>query len=143
MLERHKRQDKLLKLIAAQPAWNQSELVEHMRQAGFEVTQSSISRDLREMGVVKVAGRYVTPTQLRGAESAKGLQRYVQAIDLAGPHLVIVRTTSGSANLVAEMFDRQNISGVCGTLAGDNTIFIATKNKAAQARAVKNLKEIR
>lgn len=143
MLERQKRHDRLLQLIAAQPAWTQGQLVEYMRKAGFVVTQSSISRDLRELGVVKVAGRYLTPQQFKGRDGAKGLQRFIQSIDLAGPHLLVVQTSPGSANLVAEFLDHQKITGVSGTIAGDNTIFIATKNQAAQARAVKQIKQIR
>ncbi len=140
---RQKRQEKLRNLIGSEAKLSQQELVDLMRKAGFEVTQSSISRDLRELGAVKVAGRYVTADELQPKSSARSVQRFVKSIDLAGPYLVVVSTASGSANMIAELLDNREINGVCGTIAGDNTIFIATKNKAAQSRAVQAVKDLR
>jgi transcriptional regulator of arginine metabolism len=136
---------RILELISTHQIHTQEELVEALARDGWEVTQSSVSRDIAELGLVKVEGVYhrplveeltaVDPNELRIRE---GLLR----VDPAGDTLVVLRTPPGEANRVAVAIDRLAWPGVVGTLAGDDTIFIAAGNRAAQQRLVKQLRKL-
>lgn len=114
-----------------------------MSDEGFDVTQSSISRDFRELGIVKIGGRYLPSAQILGEGDRFGLQRLIVSIDTAGANLVVIKTSSGAANAVAEDLDLKDIPGFIGTVAGDNTFFVATKNKAAQLKVIQAIKGLR
>jgi transcriptional regulator of arginine metabolism len=121
------------RLIREQAIHNQAELVAHLKQAGFQVTQSSISRDLREMAVAKRADRYVLPdTQESVFVEFNAVKALVLNILAAGPHLLVIKTTIGSAATVAAAIDRAGWPEVVGTLSGDDTVFLATAEKASQ-----------
>ena len=131
----------LKKIITRFELRNQTDVVEYMTKGGFEVTQSSISRDFRELNVVKVAGIYrVAGNTLGSLESA--IRMLITHTEPAGPNIFVIKTTPGGASAVAEAIDLEDINGVVGTVAGDNTIFIATKNKAAQTKVIERLKRL-
>lgn len=118
---------------------SQDEFVSRLNQAGFAVNQASVSRDLRELGVVKLRGRYVLPAALpaiptTGASSAANAL-IIEATPV-GANLVVVRTVVGAASAVAARLDRRNLGDVAGTLAGDDTIFVAVRSRAAQGRVL-------
>lgn len=120
---------------------SQDGVVDHMRSLGFEVTQPSISRDFRELGVVKLAGRYVLADRAKARPpAAEDVAQLVTGLEAAGPNLLIVRTEIGAANVVALEIDRLPVDGVAGTIAGDDTIFIATKGRAAQDQLARRLR---
>ena len=112
----------------------QEDLVVLLKQEGHEVTQSSVSRDLRDMGVIKASGRYVLPPE--EVERANGdfgmLAQFVRGMKRAGPSLTVLKTTIGAAQSVAVAIDRAEWPEVAGTISGDDTIFIATANSRAQ-----------
>src|SRR5215472_2954379 len=112
----------------------QQDLVRLLRKAGHEVTQSSISRDLRDLGVLKASGRYVLPpdevTRANGDFGA--LTQFVRALRRAGPSITVLRTTIGAAQSVAVAIDKAEWPEVAGTISGDDTIFIATANTRTQ-----------
>ncbi len=110
----------------------QEELVEELYRKKFDVTQSTISRDLRRLGAIKAvdsngATVYRLPEGTEAPIPTPMLEDLILDIDQNGS-LVVVRTTPGSANLVARAVDMGKLEGVLGTLAGDDTIFIAPTN---------------
>ena len=130
------RQRKILSLIQARPIGTQADLNAHLERAGVPATQSSVSRDLEELGILKYDGRYTLP-RANGA-AAHGLL----SLDLAGDVLVVAHTEPGLASAVAVQIDAAAIPELVGTLAGEDTIFIATKDRKAQRAAIKKIWEI-
>lgn len=118
------RQQNLRRILAENQISAQEEVVERMLLDGFQVTQSSISRDFKELGVAKIDGNY----RVASADLRFRLGKFVLSSESAGDNMLVVRTVSGGASAVAEAIDHEHIVGVVGTIAGDNTIMIATKN---------------
>lgn len=125
MLNRNPRHQALLQLIAQGTFSAQEDVVASMVASGFDVTQSSISRDFRQLGVSKVGGFYRV---VEGGRERIRLSHFIQSISTAGPNMLVVKTESGGASPVAEAVDHAVLRGIVGTVAGDNTIFIATEN---------------
>lgn len=119
----------------------QQDLVRLLKAAGHDVTQSSISRDLRELGVSKASGRYVMPADevTRTQADFATLARFVQGVRTAGTSLTVLRTTTGAAQSVAVAIDRAAWPEVAGTISGDDTIFIATDGQREQRALVARL----
>jgi transcriptional regulator of arginine metabolism len=130
------RQKKLLSLIKAKPFATQAELRDSLERAGVPSTQSSLSRDMEELGVVKHRGHYTMP-KANGA-AARGLL----SLDLAGDNLVIARTEAGHASAVAVEIDGAALDEIVGTLAGEDTIFVAVRDQKAQRLAMKRIWEL-
>ena len=135
-MDKEKRQQKLLSLIRAKPVSTQGELASHLERAGFAATQSSISRDLEELGVVKRRGRYSVPRAVNGA-AARGLV----SLDVAGDALVVARCEPGLASAVAVEIDGAAIKEIVGTIAGEDTIFVAVAERKAQRAVIKKMWE--
>src|SRR2546428_12058204 len=115
-MRKDERQRKILSLIRARSIGTQEELRTYLERTGVPATQSSVSRDLDELGIVKHHGHYMLP-RTNGA-SARGLL----SLDLAGDVLVVARTEPGLASAVAVEIDGAAIAEVVGTLAGEDTI---------------------
>jgi transcriptional regulator of arginine metabolism len=130
------RQKRLLSLIKAKPFATQAELRDSLEQAGVPATQSSLSRDLEELGIVKQHGHYAVP-RVTGA-TARGLL----SLDMAGENLVVAKTEPGLASAVAVDIDGAAIQEVVGTLAGEDTIFIAVRDAKEQRAAIKKIWEV-
>jgi transcriptional regulator of arginine metabolism len=130
------RQRKILSLIRAKPIGTQEELKSLLERAGVSATQSSVSRDLEELGIVKHHGHYTVPRS-NGA-AARGLL----SLDLSGENLVIARTEPGLASAVAVQIDGAAISEIVGTLAGEDTIFVAVREQKAQRTVMKKIWEL-
>lgn len=120
-------------MIRAKPIGTQEELKSLLERAGVPATQSSVSRDLEELGVVKHHGHY-TVARTNGA-AARGLL----SLDLAGETLVVARTEPGMASAVAVIIDGAAITEVVGTIAGEDTIFIAVNDRKAQRAVIKRI----
>ena len=133
--ERHKL---ILDLIAARPIGRQDELAQLLSDAGVHVTQASISRDLDELGVMKLDGRYAQ-VELPVAEASPF---GVSAIVPAGSNIVVVRCSSGLASAAAVRIDASRVGEILGTIAGDDTIFIAVNDEHDQKLAIKKLKMV-
>jgi transcriptional regulator of arginine metabolism len=123
----------LAKIIREQVVGRQTELVVLLRKSGYEATQSSVSRDLRELGVGKMGDRYVLPDTAPKNDFA-ALKQFVSARLTAGTNLTVLKTTIGSAQSVAVAIDSARWSEVVGTISGDDTIFIATTGADAQRK---------
>jgi transcriptional regulator of arginine metabolism len=132
-MQKHVRHQKILSLIRAKPIGTQGELAAHLERAGVAATQSSVSRDLEELGIVKHRGRYTQP-RASGA-AARGLL----SLDLAGDVLVIARTEPGLASAVAVEIDGEAIPEIVGTIAGEDTIFVAVSERKNQRVVVKKI----
>lgn len=136
-MDKEKRQQKILSLIRARRISTQQELAEALERAGVVATQSSISRDLVELGIVKQHGHYTIPVAPDRA-AARGLL----ALDAAGDCLVVARCEPGLASAVAVEIDRAAISEIVGTIAGEDTIFIAVEGRKAQRSAIRKVWEL-
>ena len=142
--DRRKRHLKILELISTRPVRTQEELADALTALGWEVTQSSVSRDIAALRLVKVDGAYRRPPP-RAARSDPDELRVSQGvltIDTAGDALVVLHTPPGEANHVAVALDRLAWPEVIGTLAGDDTIFIAVKDLKALRRVVREIRKL-
>ena len=131
------RQKKVLSLIRAKRIGTQEELTALLERAGLQVTQSSVSRDLLELGIVKQHGHYALPQAQTGAAS-----RGLLSLERAGDVLVVARCEPGLASAVAVEIDRAALPEIVGTIAGEDTIFIAVSEHKAQRGVVKKIWEI-
>ena len=132
------------KLIASQ-----EDLVARLDRAGVPATQATVSRDLDELGAVRVrrggAVHYRLPEQLESGDAGRLdrlLADWVTDIVSAG-NLVVLRTPPGSANLVANAMDAARLDGVAGTIAGDDTIFVALVDGAVPGAVAEGLRRRR
>jgi transcriptional regulator of arginine metabolism len=135
--DRRKRQQKALGLIQVRRITTQQELMRLLEQAGFPATQSSVSRDLEELGVVKQRGFYIVPQTPDGA-SARGLI----SLAPAGEFMLVARCEPGLASAVAVEIDRAKLVEIAGTIAGEDTIFIALHNAKLQPTAARKIWEL-
>jgi transcriptional regulator of arginine metabolism len=134
------RRTMLAKIIREQTVGRQTELVALLRKLGHVATQSSVSRDLRELGVAKMGDRYVLPdTTPRPKNDFAALKQFVSARLTAGSNLTVLKTSIGSAQSVAVAIDTARWPEVIGTISGDDTIFIATDGAGAQAQLGRRL----
>ena len=133
-----KRQNKILDLIENNEVETQEELVTLLNKADYRVTQATISRDIKELHLIKVqssSGAYKYAVNKKNKANDMDIMMRifkdtVMSVDSAG-NLVVIKTLSGSENAAAEVVDSLHYSGVMGTLAGDNTIFVATVSEQA------------
>jgi transcriptional regulator of arginine metabolism len=130
---RDRRHREILALLRKRRVASQAEIVTALRRRGVGATQPSVSRDLQELGVVKVGGRYLTPPvrQTPPQELAEATH-FLRSVRPAGPHLAVVQTVVGSAQTVALALDHAAFPEVVGTVAGDDTIFVATATPGDQ-----------
>ncbi len=113
-----------------------------LRSQGFSVTQSSVSRDLAELGAIKVEGRYVLPIAAgtgSGVSEVAEVAAALRGIRPAGPNLLVLLTPPGRAQWVGLAIDRAAYAEVVGTIAGDDTVFVATSGRRGQERVVARL----
>lgn len=141
--QRNERRLAIVKLLRDNAIERQSELVELLRSAGYVATQSSVSRDLKDMGAVKVKNGYSLPEDnaTGNGDSLKQVAEFVREIRAAGPNLLVVTTATGAAQRVALTLDRISWPEIVGTLSGDDTVFIATSTAAQQRRLRSRLQQ--
>ena len=119
-------------------ARTQAELVAVLEAQGHPVTQSCVSRDLRDIGARKVGGRYRIAPERRS--QLPGLAALIEGFSPAGPHLVVVRTLPGGAQRVAHAIDTEAWPEAAGSVGGDDTIFVASHSQAAQQGILERLR---
>lgn len=143
MIEKRRRQAAITRLVREQAIANQTQLVAFVRANGFEATQASISRDVRELGLVKLKGRYL-PLDGVASQAAEATRspysELVIGFEPIGAHLIVVRTRTGAANSVAVALDQQAMPELAGTIAGDDTIFLAVRSRSDQGRMIAHLR---
>ncbi len=134
------RQSAILEAISSGEVATQNDLVAALKKKGVSATQVSISRDIAELGLMKVGGVYRPATAESGATDAEmPLRTFVRAVKPAGPHLTVVRCDAGTAPRVGLVLDVLSLPGLAGTLAGDDTVFVATETAPAQKKLVEFL----
>jgi transcriptional regulator of arginine metabolism len=125
----------ILKILRTQRVRTQEGLAKALREMGVEATQVTLSRDIRELGLVKTPQGYVLPATAAppGPDLQTVVQEFLHDVHVA-QHTLILRTAAGSAGPLAEALDKAEWSGVVGTIAGDNTILVVARDaKTAQA----------
>lgn len=141
-----RRQGLILELIDREPLHSQEELRRRLHQHGFEATQATISRDIKDLGLVKRAGdgayqqpgaELASPATLLGALE-RAAAEFLRTVDRV-QQLVVVRTGAGQAQPLALAIDRAQLPGAVGTIAGDDTILVVARNDRRAAALVKRL----
>jgi transcriptional regulator of arginine metabolism len=142
--DRRKRHLKILELISTRPVRTQEELADALTALGWDVTQSSVSRDIAALRLVKVDGSYRRPpprTERKDPDERR-VGEGVLTMETAGDALVVLHTPPGEANHVAVALDRLAWPEVIGTIAGDDTIFLAVKDPRAQRRVIGEVRRL-
>jgi transcriptional regulator of arginine metabolism len=129
---------------------SQEELVARLSMAGVAATQATVSRDLDELGAVRVKRdgtvRYLLPEQIDAGYAGRKLDRLLSEWVIAmtpASHLLVLRTPPGSANLVANSLDSALLPEIAGTIAGDDTIFVALAEGVSPVELARQLQERR
>jgi len=135
-----RRHELIADIVGSYSVSSQAELGELLAERGIRVSQSCISRDLSQLGAVKRDGAYTLDRSDIAVGDREALAAYGRGVDQAGPHLAIVRTATGSAQRIALFLDRSGWREVLATLAGDDTIFIATRNQTEQRALLARLR---
>ena len=149
-----RRRDEIQRIVREQSVHSQDELLALLKRRGFRVTQPTLSRDLREIGVAKSPNGYVTQDAFAGGAVVafaprdvvetrleQAVAEYVTGADTAG-NLVVIRTPAASAQPVASAIDAAQIDGVLGTIGGDDTIFVAFRTPDAATAFAARLRRI-
>jgi transcriptional regulator of arginine metabolism len=136
---RSRRLRTLADLLRSGTLASQEEATERLKALGFGVTQATVSRDLEQLGAVKVKRggvlSYALPDQMGGADwSTERLERILRewalSIEAAG-QIIVIKTPPGSAHLVASAIDHAGLPEIAGTVSGDDTLFLAVRNGVA------------
>jgi transcriptional regulator of arginine metabolism len=142
------RQQTLLRLVGEKRLATQQDVVRALRSAGFSATQATVSRDIVEIGLVKVprdgAHIYAPPAAVPASGGLDRLRRFCEEYPVQGAvagNLVILKTPPGTANALAIALDTSGFSDVIGTIAGDDTVFVAAHNPARARGINKRLSE--
>lgn len=150
-----RRREEVLAVIGQSAVHSQEELLALLRKRGFKVTQPTLSRDLRELGVAKTPAGYVAPGSLATVTSINTftlredreervnrlLRSSVLSAQAAG-NLVVVRTPVAAAQPLASAIDAAQLDGVLGTIGGDDTIFIALASPAAASALARHFQQV-
>jgi len=136
------RRDAIARLLAAGPATTQQSVVDALIAQGFIATQSSVSRDLRELGALKTPDGYVLPDDdADGDDEVAAVGPLLRELKPAGPNLLVIRTAIGAAQRVALALDRCGWPEVVGNVGGDDTVFTATPGAAAQRNLITRIEQ--
>ncbi|MGI6634356.1 MAG: arginine repressor [Christensenellales bacterium] len=143
------RQTAILSLVEQQDIRTQEELAEKLRERGISVTQATVSRDIKELRLLKVMSegggyKYATADRAEHGISERFVRMFVDSvisINYSG-NIVVIRTLAGSANVAGEAIDNMRWSEILGTLSGDNTIFVVTRTPEDAPNVVERFREI-
>ena len=143
------RQMAILDIIAKQDVETQEELAEALRARGIQVTQATVSRDIKELRLLKVltpsgSYKYATADKAENGLSERFIRMLAESLlsVAASNNLIVVKTLSGSANVAAEALDSLHWPEILGTLAGDNTILLIIRSEAEAPDVVRRIQEM-
>lgn len=147
-MAKNDRQEMILSLINSIPISTQSDLTTHLTDAGYNVTQATVSRDLQELRVVKILGadgeyRYAVPKDdpvATGNRQQGVLRQCLVSVDYA-VNVVVIKTVTGAAQAVGHALDTCGISDVLGTIAGDDTIMMVVRSEDTAKGVCSDLKK--
>ncbi|WP_027624665.1 arginine repressor [Clostridium lundense] len=143
------RHAKILELITSKNIETQEELAEELRKTGMNVTQATVSRDIKELKLIKVLSnngkyKYATINHTENYLSNKLVNIFSQSVVHVENVLnfVVIKTLPGSASAAAEAIDSLNFDGIAGTLAGDNTIFVMARSSEQAIQITQRMKKM-
>ncbi|HEV7505361.1 MAG TPA: hypothetical protein VGS07_10650 [Thermoanaerobaculia bacterium] len=122
------RRKTILELLASRPMGRQIEIGRALRKLGYKVTQSTVSRDLEALGVVRREGVYSPPSPKGDANAIGKMEEFIRRVKSAGPHMLVFETSPGMAKAVAVAVKSAAWPEVVGVMAEDDTVFAATDN---------------
>lgn len=145
-----RRQMKIQEIITKVAIHTQEELADRLREAGYDVTQATVSRDIKEMGLIKVPTpdedyRYASPGTAHPVNSSERLKRRMRETVVTindSENLIVIRTIPGNAQALADLIDKGNWEEIIGTVAGDDTILLIIKPLSAVAEIRKRITDI-
>jgi len=126
------RRDTIRQLLMRAPADTQQSLVHELVARGLVATQSSVSRDLKDIGAIKTNRGYELPKPSSNDDEFAGVADFVRSVTPAGPHLTVIKTAIGAAQRVALALDRDDWPEMIGNIGGDDTVFVASDSAANQ-----------
>lgn len=147
---RTKRQNAILQLINERPVETQAELTEALAQMGFEVTQATVSRDIKELRLIKAISASGRSVYTRGRQAQEDslnsrlaliFEKCVADVDYA-VNIVVIKTPTGLAQSACAALDSMNLSEVVGTVAGDDTVFLAVRSEETARELAKKLRHL-
>ena len=146
-----RRREEILRIVRDTAVHSQDELMAALRQHGFRVTQPTLSRDLRELGLVKTPNGYVSPEALAPVTAFAPRvveHRFEQLVQNsvvsaeAAMNLVVIKTPVAAAQPLASAIDATDIEDAMGTIGGDDTIFVAFRTPSAAAAFARRVQEL-
>jgi transcriptional regulator of arginine metabolism len=138
------RHHRILELIGREPMVTQEEMVERLERQGLKVTQATLSRDIRELGLIKTPDGYAVPGSLPDAAPAPPLSHLLRefVVDLReAQNLLVVKTNPGNAPTVAAALDASDWPELVGTIAGDDTILLISSSNRSCQQLSKRIRE--
>jgi transcriptional regulator of arginine metabolism len=139
------RHNRITELISNEAIYTQEDLRKQLRRSGIHVNQATLSRDLRELGLVKTVNGYALPAAEEGVSPMPALENLLRefVVDVReAENLLVLKTTPGSAQPVAAALDSAELPEVVGTIAGDDTILIITATKAICHTVAERVREV-
>ena len=138
------RRDAIRQLLLRAPTDTQQALVEALTERGFIATQSSVSRDLKDIGAIKTNRGYELPaTDAPAGDELRGAAAFLRDVTPAGPNLTVIRTAIGAAQRVALALDRSGWPEMIGNIGGDDTVFVASDSAASQKILIAKIQRVR
>lgn len=149
MIMKYSRHSKIFEIIESRDIETQDELALELRNSGFQVTQATVSRDIKEMRLIKVLTKegkykYASIREKEGVVNERFLKIFrnsVTSIDFAG-NLIVIKTLVGSASAAAVSIDALNLKQIVGSIAGDDTIFLVVKEPEMVQDLLRQFKEL-
>lgn len=150
--ELSRRRAEILQILRQQQVFSQEELLALLDRAGFHVTQPTLSRDLRDLGIIKTPTGYLvpepqgaqllsfTPPERREYQLEQSLEEFALSIERAG-NLIVIKTPAAAAQPLARAIDAAALDAVLGTIAGDDTIFIAARTPSAASALIRRMRQ--
>jgi transcriptional regulator of arginine metabolism len=145
MISKTARQARMLEVIRSSRVRSQEELLSLLKQEGIQVTQATLSRDIREMGLVKIRGNYQVAVDVNAPPSVDGLRRalgqFVIQTGVSG-NMAMLKTTPGNAHSVGVVLDAAHWPEILGTVAGDDTVFVLLRSPRYGNKVLGRIREL-
>ncbi len=143
MITKKARQGKIVELVRRQSIRSQQELSRHLQAASIPVTQATLSRDIRDLSLIKVRGRYQlsveVPQEASNSLLRRTFEQYVLSTGISG-NIVVIRTSPGNAHSVGVVLDAAGWPEILGTVAGDDTIFVLARSSRSARNVLRNIR---
>jgi transcriptional regulator of arginine metabolism len=144
LISKKVRQTRILETIGKRIIRSQEELSSFLAKEGVEATQATLSRDIRELGLIKVRGNYQSPGEISSGPSTDNLRRafeqFVIRTGISG-NIVMIKTSPGNAHSIGAVLDAAQWPEVLGTVAGDDTVFVLLRNSRSGQKVLGRIRE--